>query len=234
MKQNTHSYETMFLPCRMQRGYSAFIIREKSKMTTMSNMKKRIKVLTVVSACLLSVHCMADAVKRQAPVPFGASIAEEAQFPNADSDIMGFRLCLLYGRHANVSGLDIGVFGCAVDGCLFGLQTSVILNSVGSANGALQIGGIANNCIEDFYGVQLSGIANKVDGSVYGGQLSTFNIAQEVGGTQIGVYNKADKVIGVQIGVINWATDMLGVQLGVLNVIKNGPCQYLPILNANF
>ena len=192
------------------------------------------RILAVATAYLLSVYCMADTVKRQMPVPLGISIAEEVQFPSAEMDIMGFRLCLLYGRHANVSGLDIGVFGCVADGCLFGLQTSGILNSVGSANGTLQIAGIANNCLEDFYGVQLSGIANKSDGSVYGGQLSTFNIAKEIGGTQIGVYNKADKIIGVQIGVINWATDMQGVQLGVLNIIKNGPCPYLPILNANF
>ena len=135
-------------------------------MTTMSNMKKRIKVLTVVSACLLSVHCMADAVKRQAPVPFGVSIAEEAQFPNADSDIMGFRLCLLYGRHANVSGLDIGVFGCAVDGCLFGLQSSVILNDIFIGNGSLQLSGVANNCLDDFSGFQISGFANNVGGVV--------------------------------------------------------------------
>ena len=208
--------------------------KAKVKMSTKVNMSNRNKVLAVAVACLLSACCMADTVKRQMPVPVGISIVEEAQFPSAETDLMGFRLCLLYGRHANVSGLDIGVFGCVADGCLFGLQTSGILNSVGSANGALQIAGIANNCLEDFYGVQLSGIANKSDGSVYGGQLSTFNIAKEIGGTQIGVYNKADKVIGVQIGVINWATDMQGVQLGVLNIIKNGACPYLPILNANF
>ena len=204
------------------------------EMKRTSTQKNSIKVLGVVSACLLSVHCMADTAKRQVPVPVGVSIAEEVQFPDVDSDIMGFRLCLLYGRHANVSGLDIGVFGCVADGCSFGLQTSGILNSVGSANGALQIGGIANNSLEDFYGAQISGIANKTDGSVYGGQIGTFNIANEVGGTQIGVYNKADKAFGVQIGVINWANDMQGIQLGVLNVIKNGPCPYLTIINANF
>lgn len=188
----------------------------------------------VVIVGLTSLGGIAGEVSRQFPVPIAISIADKVQFPDADADIMGFRMCLLYGRHANVSGLDLGVFGCAVDGCLFGLQTSGILNSVGSANGALQIAGIANNSIEDFYGVQLSGIANKTDGGIYGGQLSTFNIAKDVGGTQIGVYNKGDSVVGIQIGVINWATDMQGVQLGVLNVIKNGPCPYLPILNANF
>ena len=208
--------------------------KAKAKMSTKVNKSNRNKVLAVAVACLLSAYCMADTVKRQMPVPVGISIAEEVQFPSAETDIMGFRLCLLYGRHANVSGLDIGVFGCVADGCLFGLQTSGILNSVGSANGALQIAGIANNCLEDFYGAQISGIANKTDGSVYGGQIGTFNIAKEMGGTQIGVYNKADKAFGVQIGVINWATDMQGIQLGVLNVIKNGPCPYLTVINANF
>ena len=193
-----------------------------------------IKVLTVASACLLSVRSIAETEKRQIPIPIGISIAEEVQVPDSQTDIMGFRLCLLYGRHANVSGLDIGVFGCVADGYLFGLQTSGILNSVGSANGALQIAGIANNSLEDFYGAQISGIANKTDGSVYGGQIGTFNIATEMGGTQIGVYNKADKAFGVQIGVINWANDMQGIQLGVLNVIKNGPCPYMTILNMNF
>lgn len=199
---------------------------------TSKKVKKWFMALALATSGFVSFT--AESAYRQTPVPFGISIVEEAQFPSAEADITGFRLCLPYGRHANVSGLDIGVFGCAVDGCLFGLQTSVIMNSVGSANGALQIGGIANNCLEDFYGVQLSGIANKADGSVYGGQLSTFNIAKEVGGTQIGVYNKADKVLGVQIGVINWATDMQGIQLGVLNVIKNSPCPYMTILNMNF
>ena len=204
-------------------------------MSATGNKANWIKALAVASACLLlSVHCIAETEKRQIPIPIGISIAEEAQFPDSQTDIMGFRLCLLYGRHANVSGLDIGVFGCVADGGVFGLQTSGILNSVGSANGALQIAGIANNCLEDFYGAQLSGIANKTDGSVYGGQIGTFNIAKEMGGTQIGVYNKADKAFGVQIGVINWATDMQGIQLGVLNVIKNGSCPYFTIINANF
>ena len=196
--------------------------------------KKWLMVQTVAASVLMAVTCAAEPAHRQVPIPFGISIAEEVQFPSAETDIMGFRLCLLYGRHANVSGLDIGVFGCVADGCLFGLQTSGILNSVGSANGALQIAGIASNCLEDFYGAQIAGIANKTDGSVYGGQIGTFNIAKEMGGTQIGVYNKADKAFGVQIGVINWATDMQGIQLGVLNVIKNGPCPYMTILNMNF
>ena len=196
--------------------------------------KKWLMALALATSGLTSVTCTAEPAHRQVPIPVGISIAEEAQFPSAETDIMGFRLCLLYGRHANVSGLDIGVFGCVADGCLFGLQTSGILNSVGSANGALQIAGIANNCLEDFYGAQIAGIANKTDGSVYGGQIGTFNIAKEMGGTQIGVYNKADKAFGVQIGVINWATDMQGIQLGVLNVIKNGPCPYMTILNMNF
>ena len=200
----------------------------------MSRDRKNLKLLFFILLCLSSSCLIANDAVRPAQSPIGFSITEEAQFPNAQMDIMGFRLCLLYGRHANVSGFDLGVIGCGVDGCLFGLQMSGILNNVGSGNGALQVAGIANNCLEDFYGAQLSGIVCKAEGGLYGGQLSTFNIAREVGGTQIGVYNKADKVLGVQIGVMNWATDMQGIQLGVLNVIKNGPCPYLPIINVNF
>lgn len=191
-------------------------------------------LLIATAVSMLSFHGLAGHETRQSPVPVGISIVDAAQFPDADADIMGVRMCLLYGRHANVSGLDLGVFGCAVDSCLFGLQTSGILNTIGTANGALQIAGIANSSIEDFYGVQLSGIANKTDGGVYGGQLATFNISKDVGGTQIGVYNKGDAVVGIQIGVINWATDMQGIQLGVLNVIKNGPCPFFPVINASF
>ena len=183
---------------------------------------------------LFSFQSLADDSGNNAPMPIGLGIVEQLQFPNVDTDVMGLRLSLVYGRNANVSGLDFGVFGCGADGSLFGMQLSVILNSVGSANGALQISGIANNCLEDFYGIQLAGIANRTDGNAFGGQLAVFNIANELAGTQIGVYNQADKASGIQIGVINVANDMKGIQIGVFNIIKNGPLPYFLVFNADF
>jgi hypothetical protein len=202
----------------------------------LSNDAKKLWMGLLVLALLelTSFKAVAEDSPSSVPWPIGIGIVEQAQFPDVDSDIMGLRFSFVYGRNANVSGLDFGIFGCGVDGCLFGMQLSVILNNIGSANGALQMSGIANNCLEDFYGVQLAGIANKADGGAFGGQLASFNIANDMGGVQIGVYNQAENALGIQIGVINMATEMKGIQLGVFNVIKNGALPYMPILNANF
>ena len=190
-------------------------------------------ILVFVLCGLISIESLAVETS-SSPLPIGLGIVEQAQFPNPDADIMGLRFSLGYNRNANVSGLDFGLFGCGVDGFLFGLQFSVLLNNIGSANGALQLSGIANNCLEDFNGIQIASIANKVDGNVYGMQLALFNIANDMSGTQIGVYNQANNALGIQIGVINMANDMKGIQLGVCNVIKNGLIPYMIILNANF
>ena len=180
----------------------------------------------------ISADTVADSGNR--PSPFAIGITEEAQFPDSQMDIMGFRLCLIYGRHANVSGLDIGVFGCSVDGSLFGLQTSAVLNYIGSSSGSLQIAGIANNCLEDFYGFQIAGIANNASGDCIGAQIGTFDMTKGMYGAQIGVFNKAENAIGLQIGVVNWSKRMQGVQLGLINVIEDSKCPYMLILNAYF
>lgn len=190
------------------------------------------KVLVIV-ICLLSMKCMANLKSTQSISPLGIGIVEGLQFPNNNSDVMGLRICLLYGQNINVFGVDVGVFGCSVDGCLLGLEVSGILNIVGAANGAIQVAGIANNCLEDFYGFQVSGIVNNAYG-IYGGQIGVLNIAKNVGGLQIGLYNRAETVTGVQIGVINCTAEMDGIQIGVLNIIKNSSCSYLPIVNAHF
>ena len=166
------------------------------------------------------------------PSPIGFGIISPVQYPGAEADVMGFRLSLAYGQNANVSGLDFGVFGCRVDGCLFGLQTSAIMNHVGSASGALQIAGVGNHCLEDYFGVQVAGIANMTEGYVYGGQISSFNIARDVSGLQIGAYNQADNAAGIQIGVINYANDMQGIQIGLFNIIRQGI--WMPVINMKF
>jgi len=198
------------------------------------NVKKSFSVLILALAGLFSSYCEAAEPSSAMPFPVGLSLVEQVQYPNAETDIMGLRFCLLYGRHANVSGLDMGVLGCAVDGSLLGLQLSVVLNTVGSANGAVQLSGIVNNSLEDFYGLQLAGLVDLSDGVVYGGQLSCINISKEVSGFQLGLYNQADKVVGLQLGLVNWASEMQGVQIGLLNIIQSGPVPYLPLINANF
>ena len=200
----------------------------------MSCDRKNTKSLFLILLSLASSCLIANDAVRPVQSPIGFSITEEAQFPNTQTDIMGFRLCLLYGRHANVSGFDLGVIGCGVDGYLFGLQTSVILNDICAGSGAMQLSGIANNCLDDFSGFQISGIANSVGGVVYGGQCGGFNAANELRGAQVGLFNKTDNAYGIQIGVINWTTTMHGLQIGLINVIEQSKCPYMTLINAYF
>ena len=169
------------------------------------------------------------------PSPVGVAFLEDAQFPKPDVDVMGMRLCFIYGRNANVQGLDIGIFGCGVEGNMFGLQLSGVLNDVGSSWGTVQFAGIANICAEDLYGCQLSGIANSTAQSLYGGQLSIFNQAQTLYGTQIGLFNKSDNAYGLQIGLVNIVEGGHGLmQIGLVNVIKSNKNQFFPIINMGF
>lgn len=200
----------------------------------MSRDRKNSKSLLLILLCLASSCLIANDAVRPVQSPIGFSITEEAQFPNTQTDIMGFRLCLLYGRHANVSGFDLGVIGCGVDGYLFGLQTSVILNDICAGSGAMQLSGIANNCLDDYSGFQISGIANSVGGVVYGGQCGGFNAAKELRGAQVGLFNKTENAYGIQIGVINWTTTMHGLQIGLINVIEQSKCPYMTLINAYF
>ena len=198
------------------------------------NKREKLGILSLLLCVLFSISSLAESAFNSVPMPIGLGIVEEVQFPNVDSDIMGLRLSLIYGRNANVSWLDFGVLGCRADGSLFGLQLSAIFNSIGSAYGALQISGIVNNCQEDYYGIQLASIANRTEGNVSGVQLALFNMSNDLSGTQIGVFNQAENAFGIQIGVINMANDMKGIQLGVFNVIKSSSLPCMLIINASF
>ena len=197
----------------------------------------RMTLLASMAIAALSVPAvLADensANKR--PSPVGVALLEDAQFPRPDVDVMGMRLCFIYGRNADVQGLDIGIFGCGVEGNLFGLQLSGVFNDVGSSWGAVQFAGIVNVCAEDFYGCQLSGIANSTGQSLYGGQLSIFNQAQTLYGAQVGLFNKSESACGLQIGLVNIAERARGLmQIGVVNVIKSNKNQVFPIINMGF
>ncbi|MBR1836618.1 MAG: hypothetical protein IJ783_04965, partial [Kiritimatiellae bacterium] len=150
----------------------------------------------------------ADSLGVDAPFPVGFAVFDPVQFPDAETDVSGFRLSLFYGRNADVMGLDVGGLVSIADGDVFGLELSGLVNSAGSSSGSLQIAGIANNCYEDFCGLQIAGIANKAGGDVEGGQIGCFNMAADMDGLQIGVYNKSAKTAGLQIGVVNEADSM--------------------------
>lgn len=199
-------------------------------------MRSRLLVAPALAIALLAVPVAASARTTEVAEPFPVCFAlfDPVQFPEAASDVTGFRLSLFYGRNAGMMGLDLGCLVSVVDDDLFGLELSGLVNSVGSSSGSVQLAGIANNCYEDFYGLQLSGIANRTGGNIAGGQISCFNMAEDMDGFQIGLYNKAAKATGLQIGVINEAASMQGVQIGLLNIIHDSQLPYMILLNANF
>ena len=90
--------------------------------------------------------------------PFGFAMFAPAQFPPVESDILGFRLSVFYGRNNNVFGLDVGTLASVADGDLMGLEISGLFNLIDSSSGSIQIGGIANICEGDFLGLQIGGI----------------------------------------------------------------------------
>jgi hypothetical protein len=200
-------------------------------------MRTRTLLPLAFAAAILALPAAAPARTTEGvaePFPICFALFDPVQFPEAASDVTGFRLSLFYGRNAGMMGLDLGGFVSVVDDDLFGLELSGLVNSVGSSSGSVQLAGIANNCYEDFYGLQLSGIANRVGGDVAGGQISCFNMAADMDGLQIGLYNKAAKATGLQIGVINEAASMQGVQIGLLNIIHDSQLPCMILLNANF
>ena len=166
--------------------------------------------------------------------PFCIAVIDPVQIPWNDLSVEGFRLSILYGRNADVSGLDLGGLVSVADGDLYGLEISGLANVVGSSSGALQIAGLANVCDGDFCGWQIAGVANLADGDMSGCQLGVFNQAGEVDGLQIGVFNQAGRAAGLQIGVINDAASMEGVQIGVINIIHDSLCPFLPVINICF
>lgn len=201
----------------------------------MNSLKKTILVIGLMAGLLAAPFgAEARTVAVAQPFPLGLALIDPLQIPSSDTSVSGFRLSLVYGRNADVMGLDLGAFVSVADGDVFGLEVSGLLNSVGSASGTIQIAGIANNCYEDFCGCQVSGIANRVGGMLNGGQIGCFNLAGDMGGIQIGVYNKATKASGLQIGVLNEVETMRGIQLGVINIQRNGSVPFMPILNVNF
>ena len=197
-------------------------------------MKWKMAIVAALVATAVSAMAGEQGARRR-PSPIGFALFEPAQFPTPENDVLGLRICLIYGRNANVMGIDTGVFGCGVDGNMFGLQVSGFLNDVGSSWGAVQLSGIANICAEDFYGLQLSGIANSTSLDFCGQQLSIFNNAQTLYGIQIGLFNKSENAYGLQIGLINVAKRAGGLmQIGLVNVINSNRNEVFPIINMGF
>ena len=148
------------------------------------------------------------------PVQFG--LFTPIQWPNADFDVGGFRLDLLYGKCCNFDGLDLGLVGVAQNHA-----NGIIINALttyAEGDGLGLTVGCANVFGGDFLGLQI-GLANWVDS----GRL-----------VQIGIINNGYDIKGHQLGLVNVAQHMEGVQIGLVNIISCSDQSFLPIFNMYF
>ncbi|MFH2047528.1 MAG: hypothetical protein ABIK92_20565 [Pseudomonadota bacterium] len=189
--------------------------------------------------------------------PFQFAVFNPLQLFNEGKDIVGLRLNLVYGRNADVSGIDLGL-GVNSSHNFTGIQIAGIMNNAAGDPGdfmgigiqiaclgnttdhlyGIQIGGLGNGVTNDATGIQIGlvgNVASTVKGIQIGG-LYNFNYAQNssITGIQIGIFNYSDNVTGIQVGLYNECSDMKGIQVGILNHINKSRVRFMPIINAKF
>lgn len=147
--------------------------------------------------------------------PVQLSLFNPAQVFPEKTSIEGVRLNLIYGKNANVSGLDWG-----------------LVNHTTGGGTAWQAGGLG--MVEgDFIGFQ-DNIINITGGKFTGVQLGAFNQSGSGHGLAVGWVNVSKNMRGVQLGLVNVTETMHGLQIGLGNVIQKGKMPFLPIVNWSY
>lgn len=173
--------------------------------------------------------------------PVSVSVAYPVQFPPSDFNITGVRASLLFGKHRDVYGLDLGVLGNITDQDFVGIGISGLFNVThGQTSALLQLAGITNintNKV-NIYGAQISALMNMNDAetSIVGLQFALANLSPHttINGFQIGLYNSAYNVRGFQIGLLNFTENLHGMQIGLLNFNHTGLFVVSPVINIGF
>ena len=101
------------------------------------------KLMVAVCAALMTAG--AFAAEKNPETPFALGLATPLELPGANWDVVGLRLDLLWGRHANATGFQFGTLANVIDRQMTGLQLGFV-NSAKTLHG-IQIGAI--NFAED-------------------------------------------------------------------------------------
>lgn len=176
----------------------------------------------------------APLAKASEPFQFGV-FAPDIQFVQADEDIAGLRINIVYGENANVSGVDLGIVN-STTGNFVGLGWAPGANLVAGSAKGVQWTWIYAHTAGQFTGWQ-SGIVSRIGGADSAGfQSGWVNLAEsDFTGLQLGLFNKAAHAKGVQLGFVNWADRLDGIQIGLVNYAENGDLyKVLPIVNWHF
>jgi hypothetical protein len=205
-------------------------------------MRKSVRVLLLAWIfCALSLPvARAESLKqREEHLVPSLSFLPSLEYPKSERSV-ATRISLIYGRHKDVLGLDLGLVGNTSNRLFMGFAVSGIFNANGGTAVVLggQIAGITNVNSGNTYvfGLQLAGGVNVNEGQgiVVGAQVAAFaNISPQLKilGVQAGIYNRADSVFGFQIGLVNVANSLHGIQVGLLNINRAGPIEYFPVVN---
>lgn len=195
-----------------------------------------------ITALFLSFSFLLTSQAHAAVSPLSIAIVPPLQFPSDDFTITGLRASVLYGKHQDVYGIDLGLIGNVTTQTFVGIGLAGGFNMTTGQTTAIggQIAGIANYNTSQtkVVGVQAALGMNYNGGetSVSGLQLALVNMSAHttIYGFQLGAYNKAKAVYGFQIGLVNECENLHGLQIGLMNFHKNGVFSVSPILNFGF
>lgn len=174
--------------------------------------------------------------------PVSLGLMPPAQFPTEKFTITGLRLSVLWGKHQEVYGADVGLLGnittqkfvgIAVAGGFNATKNTATIIGLQAAGGANINTGKAT-----ILGIQaaLGANINKAETTIGGLQISLANLSHhtKVYGVQAGAYNVAKEVFGFQIGLVNVTESLHGLQIGLLNFHHQGIVGVSPIINVGF
>jgi len=171
----------------------------------------RVSRWSSVIALLLLAGCISSAFAAETK-PIQVSLFNPVQIFPEGTSVSGVRLNMIYGKNANMTGLDYG-----------------LVNHVTGDGFAWQLGGLGY-VEKDFTGWQ-DNVINVTMGEVNGVQSGAYNTGGAVHGVQFGFVNNATSMRGLQLGLLNMTETMHGLQIGVGNVIRKGKMPFLPIVN---
>lgn len=207
-------------------------------------MKKSLIAAALAAVCCCSNEANAAVERPWAWSPIGLGLCAPVQIPFAASDVRGFRFGGLYGSHADVCGLDVGLVecqesfvGCQVaavgwtSGTATGLQLALASVDMAAFTG-FQVAALNwNNA--DSLGVQFA-VANANQSDFTGWAAGALNASLNFTGFQLGVFNLADDLTGFQLGVVNATQRLSGLQVGLLNLVCESKLPIMVIANAGF
>ncbi len=173
--------------------------------------------LVATSALLLAAPALA-AERTEAggtASPIQLALFSPVQIVAPEKSVGGVRLDLLYGKNADVTGLDWG-----------------LVNHTTGSELAWQLG-LVGFVEKDFTGFQDNGV-NIARGAMLGVQWGAYNQSESMRGVAIGWVNVTHHMSGLQLGLVNVTDTMRGLQIGVGNVIHQGKIPFLPIVNWSF